>query len=131
MNMQRQNRAKTQLDALKMTGNNIDEYISKFEELTRAANYTIGNEETANLFLKGLTELIICDLMKPPFPMGYIQIKERAIELAKSQTLVESLLKAIKKPGGNFSYCHRQDFAVQKTKSKLRVSISIGRMPMR
>ena len=85
-------------------GNNIDKYILKFEELARTANYTIGSKETANVFLKGLTEPIIQDLMKPPFPVGYLQIKERAIKLAKGQTLVESLLKAIKKPGGNFSY---------------------------
>jgi hypothetical protein len=25
----------------------IDQYISKFEELARRANYTVGNEETA------------------------------------------------------------------------------------
>ena len=87
-----------------MSGNNINEYISKFEELARTANYIIGSKETANLFLKGLTEPIIQDIMKPPFSVGYLQIKERAIKLAKSQTLVKALLKAAKKPGGNFSY---------------------------
>ena len=76
MDTQKQNRAKTQLDAWKMMGNNINKYISKFEELARTANYMIGSKETANLFLKGLTEPIIHDLMKPPFPIGYLQIKE-------------------------------------------------------
>ena len=72
MDTQKQNRAKTQLDRWKMTGNNIDEYISKFKELARITNYTIGNEETVNLFLKGLTKPIIQDLMKPPFLVRYL-----------------------------------------------------------
>ena len=37
----------------------IDQYISKFEELIRHTNYTVGNEETTRLFLEGLTTQVM------------------------------------------------------------------------
>jgi len=33
----------------------IDQYIAKFEDLARLAGYTVGNKETINFFLKGLS----------------------------------------------------------------------------
>jgi hypothetical protein len=39
--------ARTDLQKLRMEPGKINQYISKFEELARHANYTVGNEEIA------------------------------------------------------------------------------------
>ena len=33
---------------------NIDQYIADFEDLARKAGYTVGNDKTVSLFLRGL-----------------------------------------------------------------------------
>jgi hypothetical protein len=43
---------------------NIDQYIAKFEDLVQLAGYTMGNEETINLFLNGLTISILNDMVR-------------------------------------------------------------------
>jgi hypothetical protein len=54
---------------------NIDQYIAKFEDLVQLAGYTVGNEETINLFLNGLTISILDDMVRPPFINNYVGIK--------------------------------------------------------
>jgi len=41
----------------------IDEYMADFEKFVRKAHYTIGNEATNQLFLKGLTQPVLIDVM--------------------------------------------------------------------
>ena len=52
-------RAQNELRECKIKGANYDNYITRFESLARKANYTIGNEETYNMFLQGLPELLL------------------------------------------------------------------------
>jgi len=54
----------------------IDQYISKFEDLAHLASYTVGNEETINFFLKGLSQSVLEDMLKPPFAMTYNDLKD-------------------------------------------------------
>ena len=89
---QRPNRARIELEKLTMKPGEIDQYISRFEELARQAQYTAGDEATTTLFLKGLPAGILVDIFKPPAVTTYEDIKERAIQSTKSRILIDSIL---------------------------------------
>jgi hypothetical protein len=61
-------------------------YISKFECLARMAGYTQGSKETFNMFTRGLPEYILCDVLKPPTPNNYADLKKRAMSWHKAET---------------------------------------------
>jgi len=69
----------------------IDQYIAKFEDLACLTGYTVGNEETINFFLKGLSQLVLEDVMKPLFVTTYNNIKDRAIQTTKAKQLIEGI----------------------------------------
>jgi len=69
----------------------IDQYIAKFEDLARLAGYTVGNKETINFFLKGLSQSVLKDVMKPPFVTTYNDIKDQAIQTTKAKQLNEGI----------------------------------------
>ena len=56
-------RARVALESLRMKALEIDEYISKFEELCNKAGYTMGNTKVTYLFLKGLPKPILEDIV--------------------------------------------------------------------
>src|SRR6267142_2259860 len=88
---QQQQRARLDLDNCRMKSPEIDQYIAKFKDLARLAGYTVGNEETNNFFLKGLSQSILEDVMKPPFATTYNDIKDRAIQTTKAKQLIEGI----------------------------------------
>src|SRR5258707_14165012 len=69
----------------------VDAYISSFEELLRLAEYTAGNNESANLFLRGLPRSIATEVMKPPLPAGYEEMKRKAIDATRSSQIIQSM----------------------------------------
>ena len=71
----------------------INEYISKFEELCNKASYTTGNTEVTYLFLKGLPKPILEDIVKGPQVGSYEDLKECAIQVTRSQELLHNILK--------------------------------------
>src|SRR5260370_5081303 len=72
---------------------NIDVYISSFEELLRLADYTTENNESANLFLRGLPRMIATEVMKAPFPAGYEEMKQKAIDVTRSSQIIQSMFR--------------------------------------
>jgi hypothetical protein len=70
----------------------IDQYISKFEDLAHQAQYTASDEATTSLFLKGLPAGVLVDIFKPPAVTTYIDIKDCAIQSTKSCILIDSIL---------------------------------------
>ena len=50
----KQQRARMMLDTITFKFPEIDQYIANFEDLARKAGYTVGNDETVSLFLRGL-----------------------------------------------------------------------------
>jgi len=88
---QREGRARQKLENLRMKFPDIDGYISQFEELARQANYTQGNNETIQFFIRGLSRPILKDVMKVPFPHTYQEYKERAVDSTKSRQIIEAL----------------------------------------
>jgi hypothetical protein len=71
----------------------INEYISKFEELCNKAGYTTGNMEVTYLFLKGLPKPILGDMVKGPQVGSYEDLKDHAIQVTRSQELLHNILK--------------------------------------
>jgi hypothetical protein len=69
----------------------VDQYISKFEDLASLAGYTVRNEETINFFLRGLPNNVMMDVLKPPFANTYDMLKERAIAVTKSKQLISTI----------------------------------------
>jgi hypothetical protein len=76
MDTTRENRARNELESLTMKDNDINTYITKFEELSRQANYTIGNEQSVQLFEWGLSQPVLADCVRAPSVHGYNAIKE-------------------------------------------------------
>jgi hypothetical protein len=71
----------------------IDNYISKFEELCNKAGYTMGNTKVTYLFLKGLPKPILEDIVKGPQVGSYEDLKDHAIQVTQSQELLHNILK--------------------------------------
>src|SRR5258707_9014580 len=69
----------------------IDAYVSSFEELLRLAEYTAGNNKSTNLFLRGLPRSITTEVMKPPLPTGYEEMKQKAIDATRSSQIIQSM----------------------------------------
>jgi len=90
-NSQQQQCARLDLNSCRMKFPEIDQYIAKLEDLARLARYTVGNEETINFFLKGLSQSILEDVMKPPFATTYNNIKDHAIQTTKAKQLIEGI----------------------------------------
>ena len=79
----------------------IDEYIAKFKELARQGSYTVGNPETTQYFLQGLQSKVLIDVLKPPMAVGYNNVKQRAIQSARLQQLLDSILGGRDQQGAN------------------------------
>ena len=85
--------ARVALKSLRMKAPEINEYISRFEELCNKAGYTMGNTEVTYLFLKGLPKPILEDVMKGPQVGTYEDLKDRATQVSRSQELLHNILK--------------------------------------
>jgi hypothetical protein len=86
-------RARQKLDTLKFRFPDIDQYVTDFEDLASEAGYTVGNEETLNLFLKGFDSAtdILDKVWTAPFPETYGDMKERAINAVKGKQLINAI----------------------------------------
>jgi len=89
-----QETARTDLQKLRMEPGKIDQYISKFEELARRANYTVGNEETARLFLEGLTTQVMQDVLTTDGLHGYEDYKRRAVDANRNRSILSQILQS-------------------------------------
>jgi hypothetical protein len=84
-------RSRVELENLKMRFPEIDQYISKFEDLASLAGYIVGNKETINFFLRGLPNDVMEDVLKPPITNTYTGLKERVIAVTKSKQLISAI----------------------------------------
>jgi hypothetical protein len=71
----------------------INEYISKFEELCNKAGYMMGNTEVTYLFLKGLPKSILEDVIKGPQVGSYEDLKDCTVQVTRSQELLHNISK--------------------------------------
>jgi hypothetical protein len=107
IDMQAPECAHVALESLKMKPPLIDEYIAKFEDLCRKAGYTVGSSEVTYQFLKGLPKHILEDVVKGLQTGDFTELKQRTIQVTRSQELLNNILK---QQSSNTTYIPRPQF---------------------
>jgi hypothetical protein len=93
-------RSRQQPEKLQFRFPEIDQYIANFEDLVNLSGYTVGNNETINLFLKGFENArdVLGGILSLLIPVTYYAIKEQAISITKSRQLINAIQRNA--PGG-------------------------------
>ena len=92
MDSQKAQRARIELQMLKMTWLEIDEYISKFESITHEAGYNPADHNTMQQFLQGLPQSIGQKVLEDTTVKTYNQMKKKAISVTASQHIINAML---------------------------------------
>ena len=93
MDSQKAQRARIELQTLKMAWPEIDEYISKFESIAHKAGYNPADHNTMQQFLQGLPQSIRQKVLKDMTVKTYDQMKKKAISITTSQHIINALYK--------------------------------------
>ena len=93
MDSQKAQRARIELQTLKMTWPEIDEYISKFESIAHKAGYNPADHNTMQQFLQGLPQSIGQKVLEDTTVETYEQMKKKAISVTASQRIINALYK--------------------------------------
>ena len=93
MDSQKAQRARIELQTLKMTWPEIDEYISKFESIAHEASYNPADHNTMQQFLQGLPQSIRQKVLEDTTVKTYKQMKKKAISVMASQHIINTLYK--------------------------------------
>ena len=93
MDSQKAQRARIELQMLKMTWPEIDEYISKFESIAHKAGYNPVDHNMMQQFLQGLPQSIGQKVLKDMTVETYDQMKKKAISVTASQCIINALYK--------------------------------------
>ena len=88
---QKDQRARNQLESLKMKWPEVDQYTMDFEKLMREAGYQLGTPKSIQMYLKGLPSSVMKDVLRAPTAITYQQTIERAADSVKSQQLIQLL----------------------------------------
>jgi hypothetical protein len=108
MDTQCATRARTDLKCLMLKFPEIDDYIAKFEDLARLADYH-GDNELFDLFLQGLPGNILSELLTAPIPQNYVELKQKAVNVIHSKVLVNDILRG-RNTGQNNPFRGNQPF---------------------
>jgi hypothetical protein len=92
---QRDQRAQNQLKVLRIKWPEIDQYTMDFERLLREAGYQKGTPECTQMYLKGLPDSVITQVVSPPLCHTYAQMVIRATESIKAQEM-RAAIRALK-----------------------------------
>jgi hypothetical protein len=76
----------------KMTNEDIDGYIARFELLTRQARYHLDSPQTLDLFTSGLPRTLYVKIYEMDNPQTYVQWKDRALERQRQWIHIKSQL---------------------------------------
>ena len=93
MDSQKAPRARIELQTLKMTWPEIDEYISKFKSIAHEAGYNPADHNTMQQFLQGLPQSIRQKVLEDMTVETYDQMKKKAISVMASQCIINALYK--------------------------------------
>ena len=93
MDSQKAQRARIELQMLKMTWPEIDEYISKFESIAHEAGYNPADHNMMQQFLQGLPQSIGQKVLKDMTIETYDQMKKKVISVTASQCIINALYK--------------------------------------
>ena len=93
MDSQKAQRARIELQTLKMTWPEIDEYNSKFKSITHEAGYNPVDHNTMQQFLQGLPQSIGQKVLEDTTVETYNQMKKKVISITASQRIINALYK--------------------------------------
>ena len=93
MDSQKAQRARIELQALKMTWPEIDEYIFKFKSIAHEAGNNPVDQNTMQLFLQGLPQSISQKVLEDTAIETNEQMKRKAISITASQCIINALYK--------------------------------------
>ena len=93
MDSQKVQRARIELQGLKMSWPEIDEYISKFKSIAHEAGYNPADQNTMQQFLQGLPQSIGQKVLKDMTIETYEQMKWKAISIIVSQCIINALYR--------------------------------------
>ena len=93
MDSQKAQRARIELQTLKMNWPEIDEYICKFESIAHKAGYNPVDHNTMQQFLQGLPQSIRQKVLEDTTIKTYDQMKKKAINVMASQHIINALYK--------------------------------------
>ena len=93
MDSQKAQRAQIELQMLKMTWPEIDEYISKFKSIAHEAGYNPVDPNTMQQFLQGLPQSIGQKVLEDTMVETYNQMKKKVISITASQCIIHALYK--------------------------------------
>ena len=65
---------------IKMQGENMDDYIARFEHLAHQARYHLDNPQTLDLFTQGLPDVLYMKIYELDDPQDYEQWKQCALD---------------------------------------------------
>jgi Retrotransposon gag protein len=68
-------KAQSELESLTMRFPEIDQYIARFEDLSNKVGYVLGHKEVIHLFIRGLPQSILPDVVKTPLDVDYATYK--------------------------------------------------------
>ena len=93
MDLQKAQRVRIELQTLKMTWPEIDEYIPKFESIVHEAGYNPADPNTMQQFLQGLPQSVGQKVLEDTAVETYEQMKKKAISVTASQHIINALYK--------------------------------------
>ena len=91
---QRENRARGEIECCTMKFPEIDDYITRFEDLSCIASYDTNSGTVFQLFTKGLPDDILKEVLTSPTPTMYTNLKDKAISATRSKVLINNILCA-------------------------------------
>jgi len=91
---QRENRARGEIECCTMKFPKIDDYITRFEDLSWIAGYDANSGAVFQLFTKGLPNNILKEVLTSPTPTTYTNLKDKAISATRSKVLINNILCA-------------------------------------
>ena len=89
----RDQKARTELQNLRMRWPLIDQYTMDFERLVREAGYQSGTPECVHMFISGLPIGVATDVLRSPLAQNYQEVVQRAVDSVKSKTLLDTIVK--------------------------------------
>jgi len=106
---QKDQRAVTEIERLRMKWPDIDGYTSRFVTLAREANYDVGEPAVVKLYLNGLPKSIIPKLAESGVVgRGFAAIREKAVQLVTAQQLVNAIMENRGEKGQNAPRSNQQ-----------------------
>jgi len=103
---QRENRARGEIERCTMKFPEIDDYIARFEDLSRIAGYDANSGAIFQLFTKGLPDDILKEVLMSPTLTTYIDLKDKAISATRSKVLINNILRARNPNRGTGGFNH-------------------------